>query len=100
MIRRVAEAGWRPLTDAACANPRVLLERFGPNSTGQIFLTIFNDSAAPQTGRIQIDWAALGSSGPGAIRELLSPAPFETTGAPQLRLAPQETKVLEITHLR
>ena len=97
LIRRVAEAGWHPVTDAVCDNSRILLERFGPGPDGKIFLTVFNDSDVRQRGRVKIDWAALGASRPGSLRELLSRADLDDAAAPQLELAPQAAEVVEIT---
>jgi len=49
VIRRVAEAGWRPITLARTETPDVLLERFGPNEAGETFLTVFNDGKERST---------------------------------------------------
>jgi hypothetical protein len=39
LCRRVAEAGWRPVTGARSSDPKVYLERFGEQ-----YLTVFNDA--------------------------------------------------------
>ena len=55
LIRKVAEAGWRPVTGASCEKETLFLERFGPDSQGNTYLTLFNNSAAPQTGTVTLD---------------------------------------------
>jgi hypothetical protein len=39
LCKRVAEAGWQPITGATSADPKVYVERFGAQ-----YLTVFNDS--------------------------------------------------------
>jgi hypothetical protein len=55
LIRRVAEAGWRPVTRASCENQSILFERFGPDRQANVYLTLFNNSVAPQTGIVAVD---------------------------------------------
>ena len=62
-IKQVAEAGWRPVTDAVCDNPAILLERFGPNDKGEVFLTAFNDTARPESGTVRLRPAPPGDNG-------------------------------------
>ena len=44
LCRRVAEAGWEPITRAAASDPQVHVERFGER-----YLTVFNQSAERKT---------------------------------------------------
>jgi hypothetical protein len=55
IIRRVAEAGWQPITLAKTETSGILLERFGPNDAGEVFITVFNDGKGPQTATITVD---------------------------------------------
>jgi len=55
IIRRVAEAGWRPLTLATTDAPDILLERYGPNDAGEVFITILNDGDEQRSAPITID---------------------------------------------
>jgi hypothetical protein len=55
IIRRVAEAGWQPITLAKTDTPGVLLERFGPNEAGETFITVFNDGKEEQTATVTVD---------------------------------------------
>jgi len=55
LIRRVAEAGWRPLARASCENESILFERFGPDRQANVYLTFFNNSVARQTGIVAVD---------------------------------------------
>ncbi len=50
LCRRVAEAGWEPITLAHSDNPKVHVERFGNRC-----LTVLNDSDEPQTATVQLD---------------------------------------------
>ena len=55
LTRRVAEAGWQPMTLARTDTPGILLERFGPNAAGEVFLTVFNDGKEAQTATVTVD---------------------------------------------
>jgi len=55
VIKRVAEAGWQPVTASRSENPHLWLERFGPSPDGSIYLTVFNDTPTPQEGNIALD---------------------------------------------
>lgn len=78
-IKRVAEAGWRPVTGAVCDNPAILLERFGPNAKGAAYLTIFNDTDQPQAGTVR-------------LRSVAAEATARTW---PVKLGPQEADVIE-----
>jgi hypothetical protein len=91
LIRRIAEAGWQPVTAARCDNPRILLERFGPNARGQVFLTLLNDSAQPQAGRVTIEALALKRKPPLLLEEQLSGQRWKLAGNSfPVSLAPQQ----------
>ena len=96
LIRCVAEAGWHPVTHALCSNDKIFLERFGPDANGTVFLTLFNDDAAPQSGRLKIDRVALQLTDSPA-RELISDTLL--TGW-EVRLSPQEAKVIELSRAK
>ena len=66
LCRKVAEAGWEPLTGAASDNEAVLVERFG-SVPGACYLTVFNLSETRQ--RAGITLTALPSD--KACRELV-----------------------------
>jgi len=50
LCKRVAEAGWEPITHAASSDPRVYVERFGEK-----YLTVFNDSQERKTVTVTIE---------------------------------------------
>lgn len=64
IIKRVAEAGWQPVTYATSSNPTILVERFGPGTNGTNYFTIMNDSSSAQTGALHIDLSALRATSP------------------------------------
>ena len=55
----MAEAGWQPRPPARSGNPEVLVERFGPDAAGQLYLTFLNDSNASQQATVQVDFETL-----------------------------------------
>ncbi len=57
LCRRVAEAGWEPISLAHSDNPQVHVERFGDR-----YLTVFNDGDAEQKATIQLDGLKAGRS--------------------------------------
>lgn len=72
LLQKLAVAGWQPLTQANSQNPDLLLERFGPDADGTVYLTVLNDSDELQTGVVSADMAALGLAPPLVARELIS----------------------------
>jgi hypothetical protein len=97
LIKRVAEAGWQPVTHARCDEPRIFVERFGPGADGTVYLTLFNDTAKPQSGALAADIAALGFKEPPAARELIAGQRLDQSGATwPLSLKAQEVKVIEL----
>ncbi|MGB9596574.1 MAG: hypothetical protein ACPL7B_09875, partial [Candidatus Poribacteria bacterium] len=58
IIKKVAEAGWEPITHAKTNNDKVYIERFGSNNT--IYFTLLNDSKSEQETEILIMYKELG----------------------------------------
>jgi len=50
LIRRIAEAGWQPVTEAVCEPAAILVERFGPVADGTVYYTLLNDGGTPVEG--------------------------------------------------
>jgi hypothetical protein len=72
IIRRVAEAGWQPVTLATTGNGSIRVERFGPGTNGTTYFTLWNDAATVQVGVLQpVAAAAISGSGTPA-RDLLA----------------------------
>ncbi len=44
LIKKIAEAGWEPITYAGTDNDRIYIERFGPDKERNVYFTILNDS--------------------------------------------------------
>ena len=68
LLRRLTAAGWQPMTHATCDNSKILVERFGPEADGTIFLTLLNDTADTQNGTVTADLKALGLKQPVTAR--------------------------------
>ena len=95
LLRRVTAAGWQPLTHASCDNPKILVERFGPEPDGAVFLTLLNDTADPQSGTVTADLKALGLKQPASARELVSGNAATPSGHGwRISLRPQQAEVL------
>jgi hypothetical protein len=95
LLRRVTAAAWQPLTCAACDNSKILVERFGPDAGGSVFVTLLNDTADTQSGTVTADLKALGLNHPASAWELVSgsAATLSDHGWP-ITLRPQEAEVL------
>lgn len=75
LTRRLAGAGWMPVTYAHCAALEDKVERFGSHAQQSLYLTIRNDANAPRTAELVLDAAALGlTSEPLADLWLVGPA--------------------------
>jgi hypothetical protein len=100
LIKRVAEAGWQPVTCAECDNPRIFVERFGPDQTGTLFITLFNDTNSKQDGKVSFDSLSLGLGSLVSAREVISTNHLAGTGVWPVSLEPQEAKVVEVMSKR
>lgn len=101
IIKRVAEAGWQPVTYAVSSNPRILVERFGPGTKGTNYFTVMNDASSAQSGSLTIDLSTLGMASPTAT-EILSGRVIELPGSEvpsaeiALNLQPQQVQVYAV----
>lgn len=87
LCRRVAEAGWEPITGAHSSDERVYVERFGDR-----YLTVFNDSQESRTATIRLE-----SPAPAAARELVTDMPVVwRDGATTLSLAAEHVAVIDL----
>jgi hypothetical protein len=94
-MRRLTAAGWQPLTHAECSNSNIYVERFGPEPDGTVFLTLFNGTAATQTGTVTPDLKALGLKQTASTRQLVAGnAPTPSGRGWQISLRPQQGEVL------
>ncbi|HIE29625.1 TPA: hypothetical protein EYP66_20330 [Candidatus Poribacteria bacterium] len=62
LVKMVAAAGWEPVTYAVSDNPKVYIERFGPDAEGNIYFTLLNDSGDTQQTEVTIMFASLNRS--------------------------------------
>jgi len=75
LIRRTAIAGWQPATGARSDNPAILLERFGPDAKGVLYLSLLNDGATDQEATIVLDLFRKGPAIRSDARELVTETP-------------------------
>jgi hypothetical protein len=87
LCRRVAEAGWQPVTLARSGDPKVYVERFG-----RAYLTVFNDSVERKAVAV-----ALEGLSPAGAADLVSGAAVAWQGnRAQLALEAEDVAVLEV----
>lgn len=72
LIKRIAEAGWQPVTGARCDNARLWVERFGPAGQGVVFFTVLNTASTPQTGVLRIEPGEVPVRSPNVATELIA----------------------------
>ena len=88
LCRRVAEAGWEPVTGARTETPGIRVERFGGR-----YLTVFNDSTEPAVVTLTLD---RDPPGPAAT-DLVAGAAVPWTGrSGRLSLAPGTVALLDL----
>ena len=100
LVRRVAQAGWQPVTLAACDNDSIWVERFGPDADGAVYFTLFNDTPQRQTGALRADTSTLRMTGPLGAQELVSGVTLDNPAAWQVSLGPQEARVIRLSAQR
>ena len=87
LCRKVAEAGWEPITQARSSDPKVYVERFGGR-----YLTVFNDSPERRTATITLDRPL-----PSSSAELVSGRPVKWAArATTLTLEGEDIAVIEL----
>lgn len=92
LCKRVAEAGWQPLTHARSNHPRIYVERFGEK-----LLTVFHDAPGATTPEPQPVTITLEGLRAKSARELLSGRTFPIRdGQIDLSLVPEDVAVLEL----
>lgn len=98
VIRRVAEAGWQPVTGATCDNPAIWVERFGPDANGTRYYTLFNDSTETQTGVLAEEGSAAERPWESVATELVSgTVPTRTSGGWRVELSPQGAVAVQVS---
>jgi hypothetical protein len=94
LIKRVAEAGWQPLTGARCGNKNIWIERYGNGASW--YLTLYNDTKETQTGLLSLDPKA-STKFPSHVTELVSGARIVRKGKSfEVKIAPRCALVLKI----
>ena len=100
LLRRLTAAGWQPLTHGSCDNSNILVERFGPEPGGAVFLTLLNDTADTQSGIVTADPHALGLKQPVSARKLVSGNAATPSGHGwRISLHPQQAEVLCLSQI-
>jgi hypothetical protein len=87
LCKRVAEAGWEPITLARSSDPKVFVERFGSR-----YLTVFNDSMERRTATLTLD-----GIGAATARELIGDQALRwKDGTLQVTLNAEDVAVIEM----
>jgi hypothetical protein len=96
LIKRVAEAGWQPVTGARCGNKNIWVERFGDFRKNGCYLTVYNDSQETQTGSLVLDMSIIPIS-PARLSELVSGGVIARKGgAYPVTIPPKCVRVVQI----
>jgi len=72
LIKKIAEAGWEPITCAVSDNDAVYVERFGTDSDGNVYITLLNNSSETQEAYIAIMAGELGLANVQSVHDLIS----------------------------
>ncbi len=87
LCRKVAEAGWEPITRARSSHDKVYVERFGDR-----FLTVFNDSNERRSVTITLE-----GQSPGPSQDLVHNRPIVWQGSQTtLTIASEDVVVIEM----
>jgi len=87
LCKRVAEAGWEPITRARSSHPHVHIERFGDR-----YLTVFNDGSERQQATITLEESRRGTS-----RDLVGGRLFHwDEGTTTITLAGEDVAVIDL----
>jgi len=93
LCKRVAQAGWQPVTLARSSDPKVHVERFG-RVRSQTYLTVFNDSPTSRTATITL--AGLTAQ---RARDLVGDRSITfTANKAQITLDAEDVAVLELSN--
>jgi hypothetical protein len=88
LVKRVAEAGWQPVTRVASSDPKVIVERWGKR-----YLTVFNDSDKRRTAVLTLE----GLAAPPRCRDLVRGRDVDWTGGTaRITLAPEDVALLDL----
>lgn len=92
LCKRIAEAGWEPITLARCSDEKVYVERFGKR-----YLTVFNDSDERRRVTVTLDAAAPGLRATATARELVADRPVDfRDGAAALSLDAEAVALIDL----
>ena len=105
VLRRLAGAGWEPLTYATAADPDILVERFGSWKSANLCFTLTNQSQSEKQVAVRLDLQALGIAARElagkAVRDLLdknqAPAAISEGGLFNIRIAPGDILAVEVS---
>lgn len=96
LVKKIAEAGWHPVTFADAEATDVALERYGEGGT--VYLTVMNQGTSSVTTDISFDRSAMGLGTTALTASELTSATSLTVSGDEftLTLAPDEVKVVEL----
>lgn len=97
LIKRIAEAGWQPVTGARSDHAAVFVERFGPDAGGSVYLTLLNDTDSEQTGTVTLDPSVLNPAKYPVAQELIAESPVRLAdGRFSIALPPQTARLIRL----
>jgi hypothetical protein len=97
LIKKVAEAGWQPVTGARSNHPEIQVERFGPSRTGTTFFTVSHNGPTALTATLAIEKRFLKTPDPVTATELLGRQTLILrNGECSMQMSPVEVKVIQL----
>jgi len=100
IIKKVAEAGWEPITYAITNQDSVYVERFGPDSEGRVYFTLFNHSSEFQNIVLTINNTELNLDKVKEVREWMSEKTLNVDSENQvkieLEIPPEQVRLISI----
>ncbi|NOX53099.1 MAG: hypothetical protein GXP27_01400 [Planctomycetes bacterium] len=94
VIKRIAEAGWEPITLARADDPAVWIERFGQSASSGLFFTVMNTAKELRRVRLTLDPKLAAA---GRLVDLLSGQSFSLQSGPSsLTLQPEEVRAFRL----
>jgi len=100
IIKKIAEAGWEPVTYAVTDKDAVYIERFGPDGDGNVYFTLLNDSSETLETNVTIMSSELKLTNTENVEDIISGENIKLIGNGDIKLtvkmAPEQVRLFRI----
>ena len=100
MIKKIAEAGWEPVTYAVTDKDAVYVERFGPDGDGNVYFTLLNDSSETLETNVTIMSSELKLANTENVEDLISGESIKLVSNGNIiltvKMAPEQVRLFRI----